>query len=43
MSDMQYGLTLFVFGGGLTLASLCVIVLTIYIMTSLQAKPKKDA
>ncbi|MFZ5651447.1 MAG: OadG-related small transporter subunit [Bacillota bacterium] len=42
MSDIQYGLTLLVFGGGLTLASMGVIVLTIFIMTSLQPKPKKD-
>lgn len=42
MSDIQYGLTLLVFGGGLTLASLGVLVLVIYIVIFFQGKAQKD-
>lgn len=41
MTDMQYGLMLTVFGGGLTLISLGIIVAAIYIMMAFQPKPKK--
>lgn len=40
MTDMQFGLMLTIFGGGLTLISLGFIVITITAMVKLQPKPK---
>lgn len=37
MSDLQYGVMLTLFGGGLTLASLGVVVFSIHIMTSIES------
>ena len=41
MTDMQFGLLLTIFGGGLTLLSLGFIVLTITVMVRLQPKTGK--
>ncbi|MFZ5633012.1 MAG: OadG-related small transporter subunit [Bacillota bacterium] len=42
MTDMQFGLTLMVFGGGLTLMSLGLIVIAITILVKLQPQKKGD-
>lgn len=41
MTDMQFGLTLTVFGGGLTLVALGIIVAAITVLMKLQPKEKK--
>lgn len=42
MTDMQFGLTLTAFGGGLTLLSLGLIVLAISVLVRFQPRDKKN-
>ncbi len=43
MTDMQFGLLLMIFGGGLTLLSLGFIVIAITVLVRLQPKAKDSA
>jgi len=42
LTDMQFGLTLMVFGGGLTLVSLGIIVIAITVLVKFQPKKKSE-